>query len=90
MTKIHGWTPIRLSGRLKFNKKKQPVLNPGDENKKPNGAAVSWGDTGTVSKRASRRNIFPGCTHQFHEYCQHTSLHGFRYVTEEKRTLSER
>lgn len=83
-TKINGWTPIRLSGRLKFRKQ----ASNGTDQEHNNNKTPGGGNEGRT-KRFSRKSIFPGCTHQFHEYCQHTSLHGFRYVTE-KRALSER
>ncbi len=88
MTKLNGWTPIRLSGRLRFNKKKQQAKS-SDTEKKANNNNNNTPVQGT-NKRFSSRSLFPGCAHQFHEYCQHTSLHGFRYVTEEKRAISER
>lgn len=88
MTKLNGWTPVRLSGRLRFNKKKQQPKS-GEAEKNANNNNNNTHVEGT-SKRFSRKSLFPGCAHQFHQYCQHTSLHGFRYVTEEKRALSER
>lgn len=94
LTKLAGWTPIRLSGRLRFKKKGVGKLSEFENNNK-NGVIKASGGTepGTLppgGRRFKRKSIFPGCTNQFHEYCRHTSLHGFRYVTEEKRAISER
>ena len=32
----------------------------------------------------------PNCTKQFHKYCDYTTMHGIRYIAEEKRTLCEK
>ncbi|CAL8095183.1 unnamed protein product [Orchesella dallaii] len=81
-TKLPGWTPVRLSGKFRFKKKSSKAY---DQDKSNNNEKSH-----SEGKKVSKKNLLPGCTYQFHEYCQHTSLHGFRYVTEERRALSER
>src|SRR5689334_8426941 len=72
------WKPIRLSGKLKF-RKKASFRQPSDP-----GLGISTIEPGYETETIGsslNSNYNRGCYFQFHDYCQHTTLHGFRYIT---------
>jgi hypothetical protein len=77
------WNPVRFSGRIKFRKSKTISSSHTD-------LQTDDSENGETTGMCGGKNGLPGCGHQFHNYCQHTSLHGFRYITEKKRSINER
>lgn len=96
------WNPVRFSGRLKFRKKPSTVADdtletkPHFENRLDPYALKSPLHVKIKSSILDHpQSSRFGCSccgnrNQFHNYCQHTSLHGFRYITEKHRNFSER
>jgi hypothetical protein len=71
------WKPVRMTGRFKF-RKTNSVQN----------LHQSYSDP--TFNRLLMDDEYPNCNNQFRQYCDFTSLHGFRYIMEEKRNISER
>ncbi len=100
-----SWNPVRLSGRLKFRKKSSTttaVTTKGSKaikaaTKKPLKFEDSFLDPLALKspplyghQPEEPKKSCSGCGYQFRAYCEYTSLHGFRYITEKHRNLSER
>src|SRR4051812_37693063 len=93
-----SWNPLRLSGKLNLRRRSGGSEGSGvqeleDEATKPNFKLNEKADPYALQspKREERcLSNCTGCGNQFHNYCQLTSLHGFRYITEKHRNFSER
>src|SRR5258705_155893 len=70
----------RLTGRLKFKSK------PGGDG---HGHKADHNNQTKSSPHFEEEDPVT-CSNHFHEYCTCTSLHGYRYIAESKRTYTER
>ncbi|CAG7826654.1 unnamed protein product [Allacma fusca] len=70
-----NWRPIRFTGRFR-------KMNSVKELNQKLDAQLDY-----VAKASEN---YPSCVKQFHNYCQVTTMHGIRYVAEEKRHVSEK
>ena len=72
-----NWRPIRFTGR--FRKASHDIKN----FSKKLESQIDWATKPPTEE-------YPSCMKQFHNYCRVTTMHGIRYIAEEKRHPSEK
>ena len=72
--RLANWRPIQLTPQLRLRPQAKTA------------AAILEGN----HPDGERDENEPNCTKQFHLYCDYTTMHGIRYIAEEKRTVCEK